>query len=153
PWWCCSAGRKTVHQRRRDAALLAPGLFACPRDKSVVAACPQGGGPAKATEQNRQAPIASLAFPAGSNSCIGTGNIYLLRFVPAMNSYYYGRREYNRTNPDDGFLALLIVVALLVLAGASLLTIFFHVQVRQLVEISIYLLALLAASVASLRHF
>lgn len=69
-----------------------------------------------------------------------------------MNSYYYGRREYNRAHEENAPLIVVVVVTLLFVLGAYLLTTRFHLRPYQLFEISIYLLALLAFVAVTARH-
>lgn len=69
-----------------------------------------------------------------------------------MNSYYYGRREYNRTHEESAPLIIVVLVTLLLVSGAYLLTTRFHIRSHQLAEISIYLLALLTLAAATAWH-
>jgi hypothetical protein len=66
-----------------------------------------------------------------------------------MNSYHYGRRDYNQSHEENAPLVIVILVTLVLVLGAYLLTTRFHVRPYQLVEISIYFLALLAPVVAT----
>lgn len=69
-----------------------------------------------------------------------------------MNSYYYGRREYNQTHEESAPLIIVVLVTLLLVLGAYLLTTRFHIRPHQLVEVSIYLLALLTLAAATAWH-
>ncbi|MGB8132388.1 MAG: type IV secretory system conjugative DNA transfer family protein [Candidatus Angelobacter sp.] len=66
-----------------------------------------------------------------------------------MNSYHYGRRDYNQSHEDNAPLVIVILITLVFVLGAYLLTTRFHVRPYQLVEISIYFLSLLASIVAT----
>jgi Type IV secretory system Conjugative DNA transfer len=66
-----------------------------------------------------------------------------------MNSYHYGRRDYNQSHEENAPLVIVILVTLVLVLGAYLLTTRFHVRPYQLVEISIYFLAFLASVVAT----
>ena len=61
-----------------------------------------------------------------------------------MNSYYYGRRDYNQSHEESAPLVIVILVTLLLIIGAYLLTTRFHVRPHQLVEFSIYFMAFVA---------
>lgn len=70
-----------------------------------------------------------------------------------MNSYHYGRRDYNQSHEENAPLVIVILVTLVLVLGAYLLTTRFHVRPYQLVEISIYFLAFLASVVATAWYF
>jgi hypothetical protein len=70
-----------------------------------------------------------------------------------MNSYYYGRRDYNQTQEESAPLVLVVLVTLFFIIVAYLLTTRFHVRPHQLVEVSIYLIAFAALLRAIAWHF
>jgi hypothetical protein len=70
-----------------------------------------------------------------------------------MNSYHYGRRDYNQSHEENAPQVILILVTVVLVLGAYLLTTRFHVRPYQLVEISIYFLAFLASIVATAWYF
>jgi hypothetical protein len=70
-----------------------------------------------------------------------------------MNSYYYGRRDYNQAHEESAPLVLVVLVTLLLIIVAYLLINRFHVRPHQLVEVGIYLIALAALLTAIAWHF
>jgi hypothetical protein len=70
-----------------------------------------------------------------------------------MNSYYYGRRDYNQTHEESAPLVLVVLVTLFFIIIAYLLTTRFHVRPHQLVEVIIYLIAFAALLTAVAWHF
>lgn len=70
-----------------------------------------------------------------------------------MNSYYYGRREYNRTHEDYGAFVLVLLGCAILGFGVYILTTRLHLRPRQLVEAAIDLGCLAAAEFITFRHF
>ena len=64
------------------------------------------------------------------------------------NSYEYGRREYRRTQEDNGALALVVLTVAVLGIGFYLLVSRFHIRTHQIVELSFYLIALTGAVVS-----
>jgi Type IV secretory system Conjugative DNA transfer len=64
------------------------------------------------------------------------------------NSYEYGRREYNRSHEDTAAVTLVVLVLVLVGLGFYLLVARFHVRAHQIVEMSLYLIAVVGALIS-----
>lgn len=70
-----------------------------------------------------------------------------------MNSYYYGRREYNRTHDESGTFVLVLLGCAVLGFGVYILTTRLHVRPRQLVEAAVDLGCLTAAGFIAFRYF
>ncbi len=70
-----------------------------------------------------------------------------------MNSYYYGRPDYNQKHEESAPLVLVVLVTFLLITGAYLLIARFHIRPNQLLEVGIYLLVFVALMAAIAWHF
>src|SRR5258708_2466208 len=61
------------------------------------------------------------------------------------NSYEYGRREFQRSPEDSGAIVLTLLVIALIALGLYILVARFHIRTYQIVELCLYLIALIAA--------
>ncbi len=68
------------------------------------------------------------------------------------NSYEYGRREYHRSHEESATVALALFVTLLLGAGLYILVTRFHIRTYQIVELSLYLIALVGALISAIWH-
>jgi hypothetical protein len=64
------------------------------------------------------------------------------------NSYEYGRREYNRSHEENAAVTLVVLVLVLVGLGFYLLVARFHIRTHQIVESSLYLIAVIGAVIS-----
>jgi hypothetical protein len=64
------------------------------------------------------------------------------------NSYEYGRREYNRSHEENAAVTLVVLVLVLVGLGFYLLVARFHIRTHQIVEVSLYLIAVIGALIS-----
>ena len=63
------------------------------------------------------------------------------------NSYDYGRREYHRSREESSTVTLIAVTLIVLAAGYYLAANRLHVQTAQLVELSLYLISLISATI------
>lgn len=68
------------------------------------------------------------------------------------NSYEYGRREYHRGQEHNAGITLLVIAVVLIGVGSYLAIARLRIRVGQLVEIGIYLIALVAAGIVILWY-
>lgn len=68
------------------------------------------------------------------------------------NSYEYGRREYQRSREENTAITLVVLALVLVGIGLYLLVSRFHIRTYQVVELSLYLISLIAAAISMLWY-
>lgn len=68
------------------------------------------------------------------------------------NSYEYGRREYHRSHEDSAQIALVLLFVLFLIVLFYVLVARFHIRTNQVVELSLYLIALTLAMLSIIRY-
>ena len=64
------------------------------------------------------------------------------------DSYEYGRREYHRSHEESAAVTLVVVIVALAGLGCYLLVARFHIRTHQIVELSLYLIAMIGAVIS-----
>jgi hypothetical protein len=64
------------------------------------------------------------------------------------NSYEYGSREFHRSREENGVIVLTILIIAAIAIALYILVARFHIQVRQLLELGLYLIAILGTLVS-----
>lgn len=72
--------------------------------------------------------------------------------VISHNSYEYGRREYHRSHEENAAITLVILFLAVVGLGFYLLIARFHIRARQIVELSLYLIAMIGAVISTIWY-
>ncbi len=68
------------------------------------------------------------------------------------NSYEYGRREYHRSHEESAAVTLVVLIVTLVGLGFYLLVTRFHIRNHQIVELSLYLIAIIGAVISTIWY-